>query len=111
MHTSEMEKRTGLRVNLESVAGLRIDGVVNAVYAIDISSGGIKIGRPQLCLNLGAPVEVFIEKHGARHQFPGRVLRADGSHFVNRLKCSVSAYFVEISDDGYRKFLHENYFI
>ena len=95
----------------EFVMGVRNERGLNAVYTVDVSYGGVKVGSPLLLLPLGGQVDIVFDKRGEKFAFPGRVVREGGYYYIDRISRSVKTYFISIDDEHYSKFVIENYFI
>jgi hypothetical protein len=105
------DKRVRPRIRQEIVVGVRTEKGINMAYTFDISTGGVKLGSPQLFLPLGGQVEIVVDRQGEKHLFSGCVLRADGSHYINRISRSANAFFVRIDDEQYSKFMNDHFFV
>jgi len=111
MGARTIDARTGLRIKQELVVGLKTNSGLNMAYTIDVSRGGVKLGRPQLVLPVGEPVELVIEKRGEKIPFAGHVARSDGNYYINRISRNANSYFIKIDDSRYSNFVMDNYFI
>jgi hypothetical protein len=112
----EKERRKGLRIRLEREfpVGVRTGGptgVSKLAYAIELSLGGMKIVSPVLYLSLGEQVELLVDRAERKMVFPGRVLRKEGSHYIDRIRQNGTAYFIRIEDIGFAGFMSHYYFI
>jgi PilZ domain len=110
------ERRNGLRIRLEREfpVGVRTGGptgVPKLAYAIELSLGGMKIVSPVLYLSLGEQVELLVDRAERKMVFPGRVLRKEGSHYIDRIRQNGIAYFIRIEDVGFAGFMSHYYFI
>ena len=111
MISLENDKRAGLRLKQERVVGVTSDAGSRIAYMIDVSRGGVKIGTPARSLHPGATVELVMEKGGERFPFKGRVVRDDGAHYIDRIRCTANAVFIKIEDIRYATFVSDHYFI
>jgi hypothetical protein len=105
------DKRTGQRRKEEFVVGVKARAELNIAYVIDISRSGIRVGNPLRHLPVGEPVELVMEKRGEKHPFSGRVVRDDGSSYINRIGRSASTVFIRIEDEQFSDFVIDNYFV
>jgi hypothetical protein len=111
MNTKTTGTRSGVRIRQEGIVGVKTSAGMSMAYTIDLSRGGVKLGRPQLSMPVGETVELVLEKRGEKFPFSGHVARNDGNHFIDRIHQSGNAYFVKIEDARYANFVNENYFI
>jgi len=111
MSTYKNDKRIGRRMKQEFMVGVRSERGLNMAYTIDVSRGGVKVGSPLLLLPLGGQVEIVIDKRGVKYPFSGRVVREDGSYYIDRISRSVNAFFISIDDVRYPKFAIDNYYV
>ena len=111
MSSYKNDKRIRRRMKQEFVVGVRTERGLSAVYTIDVSRDGVKVGSPMQMFPLGGQVEVVIEKRGEKYPFSGRVVREDGNHYIDRISRSVNAYFISIDDERYSNFVIDNYFV
>jgi len=92
-------------VGIKTTVGLQL------AYTIDVSRDGVKIGSPVLQLPLGGQVDVVIDRRGEKYPFSGRVVRDDGNYYIDRIRRSVTAFFVRIDDQRFTEFAVNNYFV
>ncbi len=111
MRPYENDKRTRRRIKQEFAVGVRTTVGLHLAYTIDVSRGGIKIGSPVLQLPLGGQVDLVIDKRGEKYPFSGHVVREDGNYYIDRIRRSVTAFFVRIDDQRFPEFAVNNYFV
>jgi hypothetical protein len=103
------DKRIRPRIKQELVVGVRTERGINVAYTIDVSRGGVKVGSP--LLPLGGQVELLIDERGEKYPFSGRVVREDGTYYIDRISRSVNTFFIRIDDLRFSNFLIDNYFV
>jgi PilZ domain len=111
MRAYDNDKRNWRRVKQEFVVGVKTTAGLQVAYTIDVSRDGVKIGSPVLQLPLGGQVDVVIDRQGEKHPFSGRVVRDDGHYYIDRIRRSVTAFFIRIDDGQFNDFAFENFFV
>ena len=111
MRSYDNDKRIRRRMKQEFVVGVRTAVGLHLAYTIDVSRGGIKIGSPVLQLPLGVQVDLVIDKRGEKYPFSGHVVREDGNYYIDRIRRSVTAFFIKIDDLRFSEFAIDNYFV
>jgi hypothetical protein len=107
----DKDKRTRRRIKQEFVVGVKTTVGLQVAYTIDVSRGGVKLGSPVLQLPLGKQVDLVIDKGGEKYPFSGRVVRDDGIYYIDRIRRSVTAFFVRIDDQRFPEFAVDNYYV
>ena len=93
------------------VVGIRAKGSMNLAYSIDFSCDGVKVGSPELHLPVGENVELVVDRSGTKTAFPGKVERSDGMQFIDRLMKSGNAFFVQIDDAEFSRFVSDTFYL
>jgi len=109
MSSYKDDKRIRPRIKQELEVGVRTESGSYVAYTIDVSRGGVKVGSP--LLPLGVQVELVIDERGGKHPFSGRVVREDGTYYVDHLSRYINSFFIRIDDSQFPNFLIDNYFI
>ena len=109
MSSYKDDKRIRPRIKQELEVGVRTESGSYVAYTIDVSRGGVKVGSP--LLPLGGQVELVIDERGGKYPFPGRVIREDGTHYIDRIRRRVNTFFIRIDDSRFSNFLIDNYFV
>jgi len=111
MNSLANDKRTGLRLKQECVVGVKTDAETRVAYLINVSRGGVKVGIPARSFHAETPVELVIEKRGEWLLFKGRVVRDDGTHYIDRIRCTANAVFIKIDDVRFSSFVNDHFYI
>ncbi len=111
MYPDAVDKRRGRRMKAEIVVGVKVDTEIKMAYTIDLSRGGVRVCSPLLLLRLGEPVDLIVRVGEERIPFPGRVVREDGYHHVDRIGRGATAFFIRITDARFSEFVTANYYI